>query len=81
MEGKRPIDAVQHPLVDHYACTGEPLLAGLEHEPDPACDLVASIRQDPGRSDQHRRVGVVPAGVGPPLDRGLELQASVLGHG
>ena len=81
MEGKCPVYAIQHALVDHDPGASEALLAGLEHEADPPLNLVPPGRQDPGGTNQHRRVSVMATGMGPTLDRRLEVQAGVLGHG
>ena len=81
MEGERPVHTVQHALVDHDPGASEALLAGLKHEADPPPDLVPPGRQDPGGTDQHRRVCVMATGMGPTLDRRLEVQAGLLGHG
>ena len=74
------VDAVEDALVEHDAGAAATLLAGLEHEAHPAMEVRASIRQQPRGADEHRRVCVVAAGVGAPLDLRAELLAALLGH-
>ena len=80
MEGERGVDAVDHPLVDHVDRVAAPLLSRLEHEPHAAREHLAPGGEDPGRSDEHRGVGIVPAGVHDPVELAREVETGVLGH-
>ena len=56
------------------------LLAGLEHENDPASQVPAASVQDLGGTEEHGHVGIVAAGVHPPVDLRGEFEVGVLGH-
>jgi hypothetical protein len=56
------------------------LLARLEHEQHPTGQLVAALGEQAGRTDQHRRVGVMAARVHRTVDLGGEVEPRVLGH-
>ena len=71
---------VEEPFVEHEAGPVVALLARLEHEQHPPGELVAAGGEQLGRADQHRRVGVVAAGVHRVVDGGREVEARVLGH-
>jgi len=58
-----------------------PLLPRLHHEHDLPGEDVAALGEQPGGAEQHRDVGVVPAGVHHPGHLGGEGQAGVLRHG
>ena len=58
------VGAVEHPRLDDVAgSAGREFLCVLEDEPHLAGELVATLDQELGRTEQHRRVAVVPAGV------------------
>ena len=69
---------VEQPLVEHEAGAVMALLAGLEHEQHPAGEVVAVPRQQPGRADEHRGVGVVAARVHLAVVLRREVEAGVL---
>ena len=71
---------VEEPLVEHEAGPVVALLARLEHEQHPPGQLVTAGGEQLGRADQHRRVGVVPAGVHRVVDGRREVEAGVLVH-
>ena len=78
MDGERTVDAVEHPLVDHVLGAVIALFTRLEHEPDLAGERVLAVGQDLRGADQHRHVGVVPAGVHAAVVHGLEVGGVVL---
>ena len=79
--GSAPFDCgVEQALVEHDLGAALALLAGLEHEHDPAPEVPAACRQHGGRAGEHRRVGVVPARVHGAVDGAGEVEAGVLGH-
>ena len=77
---RRLRDDVQQPLLEHVAGAVEPLLPRLDHEHDLPGELVAALGEQPGGAEQHRHVGVVPAGVHGPGHLGGERQPGVLLH-
>ena len=69
---------VEQALVEHEAGAVVALLAGLEHEQHPAGELAGAVGEQPGGADEHRRVGVVPAGVHRVVDARREVEPGVL---
>ena len=64
MHAGNQIGSVEHPRLDDLAgASGRKLLRVLEDEAHLARKLVAVLEQQLGRSEQHRRVAVVPTGV------------------
>ena len=66
---------VEQALLEHEPGAVVALLAGLEHEQHPPGELVAAAGQQLGRADEHRRVGVVAAGVHRPVGRATRSRA------
>ena len=71
---------VEEALLEHVAGAVKALLAGLEHQEDPASPRGAVIEEQPSRAHQHRHVRVVAAGVHPPVVLGGEIQPGLLGQ-
>ena len=88
VEGERPGDGrrravgevghVEQPLVEHVAGAVVALLAGLEHEQHAPGEVVAAAGEQLGGAGEHRRVGVVTAGVHRPVVAGGEVEPGVL---
>ena len=77
---RRLRDDVEQPLLEHVAGAVQALLPRLQHEHDLPGQQVAPLGEQPGGAEQHRHVGVVPAGVHGAGDLGGEGQAGVLVH-
>ena len=71
---------VEEALVEHEASAVLALLAGLEHEQHPAGELAGTVGEQAGGADEHRRVGVVPAGVHLVVVLRGEVEPGVLGE-
>ncbi len=78
---RAPSGRLQHPLLDHQPRTVVPLLSRLEHEHHVTAQPVPPLGEQPGRTDQHGRVQVVPAGMHPALDLGRVRDAALLRQG
>lgn len=74
------MESVEQPLLQHVPGPVVALLAGLEHEDDLAGEVVGPIGEQAGGGRQHRRVGVVTAGVHRPVDLGRVVEVGVLRH-
>src|SRR2546430_376325 len=62
--GGRPLAGrVEHSLLDHVPGAAVPLLTRLEHEHHAARQFRPARGQQPRRTDEHRRMQVMPAGV------------------
>ena len=71
---------VEQAFLEHELGPMVALLARLEHEQDATGDLVPALGEQGGSTGEHRRVGVVPAGVHRIVDPGGELETGVLRH-
>jgi hypothetical protein len=63
VDGECPVDPVKYTLIDHHGSTPSTLFPRLEHEPDASSYFTPPVAQQPGRTYQHRYVGVVAAGM------------------
>ena len=69
---------VEQPLFEHEPGTALALLAGLEHEQHPAGISSRRASSSLAAAGQHRRVGVVPAGMHPVVGGRAEFEPGVL---
>ena len=75
--GSAPSAACEQALVEHHPGAVVALLAGLEHEGDPARELAAAVGEQAGGAGEHGDVGVVAAGVHGAVDRRWRTRAPV----
>ena len=71
---------IDQPVFQHEAGTVVPLFPWLEHEGDGALQFGLPRRQHPRRAGQHRRVGIVAAGMHRPLDLRRKRQSGLFRH-
>ena len=69
----------QHARREHGLRAGKALLVRLKHQLDRAVQLILVLAQQLCRTEQHRRVHVVAAGVHAAV-RGCKIQSGLLGH-
>ena len=65
---------LEQTLVEHEARSVEALLAGLEHQQDPTGEVAPPLLEQSGGAEEHRDMGVVPAGVHHAVDLRCEVE-------
>ena len=84
MDGEGAVDRAvraEQTLVEHHLCPAVSFFARLEHEQDPAGELVAPAGEEARRRDEHRHVGVVTAGMHRAVHPRGVVEPGVLRHG
>ncbi len=76
--GRGRVEPVEQALLQHHPRAGIALFARLEHQQHRPRQLVDPIHEKPSRTEQHRDVRVVTAGVHRAVDLGREVEARVL---